>query len=197
MLNKKTQLAVGIDPTSGHTSKLGFAVIDIETMTIVDVKAFQAPKTPDLRARIKYLLLALSAEFKKLEELNQTYSIFFESTVMRGKGGESYQRAIGAMIAITPSHRPIYEVNNKSVKAYITGNGNAQKDEIGPALMAFIEDPRLVDLIVGKRYDELDSIAIALAGYERNITREKLTSGKSKNILSKPLKVRAPTKLGK
>lgn len=168
-------IVVGIDPTSGARSALGFAVIDTELQKILIAKEFSIAKTIDLRTRIKEIAAALVQEFKKLEAKGEDYHIFIESTVMMGKGGESLQRTIGAIMATSPAKRRFDHVSNMHVKVFVAGHGRGDKKEIAEGLKKFFpKDQLLLDLIASSRYDALDAIAIALTGVEIHVKKSKV-----------------------
>jgi len=167
-------LVVSIDPSTGARSDLGFSIYDPNTMEILTVKELKHPH-PDLRTRIKGLIVQLVKEFKKLDETGLDYVVFIESTVMRGKGGESLQRIIGAIMTIIPTGVRVEDVSNMQVKMYVAGHGHAKKDQVANGLIKFFPNEEIVkDMIRSHRYDALDSLAIGLTGFEKFIMKSKV-----------------------
>lgn len=172
-------LVVAIDPSTGAKSALGFAVFDPNTKEIITVKEMVTP-AKDLRARIKELVLQLVKEFKKLDEAKIDYIVFIESTVMVGKGGESLQRIIGAIMTVVPSSKRFEHVSNMQIKAFVGGHGHAKKDQVAHGLFKFFpEDELLPGLITAHRYDALDALAVGVTGFEKYILKGEV--GKKKN----------------
>lgn len=179
-------LVVGIDQSTGAKSNIGFSVIDLDSMTIIIAKEFQASREKDLRKRLKLVCAHLASEFKKLEEQQIDYAIFTEDYFMQGIGGRSLQRLNGAMMVISPSQRMFEFVSNMQVKQYISGSGKGDKKEVALGLIKFFHsNQESVDIInqlmVSSRYDALDAIAIALTGYEKYV---------QKSVFQKPTKKR-------
>ena len=57
-------------------------------------------------------------------------------------------------------------INPSVVKKAVTGSGRADKDVLADSLMGKVTNNRIIStLIADKKWDETDSIAIALAGY--------------------------------
>lgn len=166
-------LVIGIDQSTGARSNIGFSIIDVTNMTIVGAKEFQASHEKDLRKRIKLVCSHLVKEFKDLEATGQDYSIFSEDYFMAGIGGRSLQRLNGAMLVVSPSSRMFEFISNMQVKQYIGGSGKADKKQVAEGLKKFF--PKSIDLIqqliVSSRWDALDSIAIALTGYEKYVKK--------------------------
>lgn len=167
-------IIIGIDPSTGSRSAVGFAVVDMtqpDKPVILKAVEFQIPKTVDLRPRLKHIAALVAKEFKELEAKDADYLITIESTVMQGKGGQSLQRAIGAILTISPSARRFEEVYPMSVKKHVTGIGKSgDKKAIAEGLKRIFSDKQSLELIfnltASSRWDTLDSIAIALTGYE-------------------------------
>lgn len=174
-------LAVGIDPSSGARSNIGYAIVDVENKRLILAKELTIPRSTDLRARIKGICAALAAEFKQLPSLDDDCMMFIESTVMMGKGGESLQRTIGAILAISPSSIPVEHVSNMQVKAFVGGTGRADKKEVAEGIHKFLNDKDIIfSLISAKRFDALDAIAIALTGYEKYVSKNGLPTARTK-----------------
>lgn len=169
---------VGIDPSSLSRSSLALSLIDMETKSIVYVNTLpNMASNTDLRLRLKCITKWLIGEFKKIEERDIDYAIGYEVTVMLGKGGESLNRAIGAILVALPSHRKYYEIFNTQMKVVAGGSGKADKKEIGNYLkdVIFKENKEsrelLFNLIASSRFDSIDSIGIGVTAYEKFFTR--------------------------
>jgi Holliday junction resolvasome RuvABC endonuclease subunit len=175
-------IIIGIDASSGSRSAIGFAVVDTALNKIVSAKDYQVPKNKDLRPRLKHIAAFLVGEFKQLEAQygsNTEYMIVIETTVMAGIGGQSLQRAIGAMLIATPSHRRVEFVYPMSVKKFITGEGKGgDKRAIADGLKRIFTDKESLDLIfnltASSRWDMLDAVAIALTGNELHVEKSKI-----------------------
>lgn len=178
--NKDLPLVVGIDPATGARSALGFSIFDPNTEKILLAKEISNP-SKDLRTRIKSIVVQLVKEFKRLDENACNYVVFIESTVMLGKGGESLQRVIGAIMTIIPAGIQMEHVSNMQIKAFVGGTGKADKNQVAMGLINFFpEDPLLIDLIKAHRYDVLDSIAVGVTGLEKFILKTNIKKNNRK-----------------
>lgn len=185
-------IVVGIDPSTGSRSSVGFSIIDFtnkEAPVIVKATEFQIPKTVELRPRLKHIAALIAKEFRALEEQDAPYLIVIETTVMQGVGGQSLQRAIGAIMTISPSTRQFKEVYPMSVKKHVTGIGKSgDKRAIADGLKKFFKDQTsletLFQLTASSRWDTLDSIAIALTGWEMHVQKSEIV----RNAKSSPPK---------
>lgn len=172
-------LAFGLDPTSGARSAIGLCLISLETKEILFTRELKLAPTPDLRKRLKLLCHELAKAFKQAEEIalarNEDYNIFIESTVMMGKGGESLQRAIGAMLVLSPSHREVHHVSNMQIKAFVGGTGKADKREVAEGLKKYFPNcDTIFNLIASSRWDSTDAIAIAVTGMEKYVLQNEI-----------------------
>lgn len=193
-------LIVGIDQSTGARSNLGFSVIDTNDMSIVLAKEFDVKKHADLRVRLKETAVLLSQEFKRLEAMERDYIIFLEGFVMQGIGGQTLQRLNGAILIVTPANRQVHFIHNLQVKKYITGKGNAEKKEVAQALKEkwFPNSTLFFDLVTSSRFDAIDSIAIALTGWEKHVTQEQIKpKALSKTKTSKAVKKSSAPGLGR
>jgi len=165
--NKEYPLVVGIDPSTGAKSALGFSVFDPNTSEILVLKEMTHPH-PDLRTRMKGLILQIVKELRKLDDAKIDYVVFIESTVMVGKGGESLQRLIGAIMTVIASGIRVEHVSNMQIKSFIGGTGKADKQQVAMGLMKFFpNDDVLGDMIRAHRYDALDSLGVGVTGFEK------------------------------
>lgn len=183
---EKIEIVIGIDPSTGSKSKCALVAFDPELGIILDVKEFGSP-SPDLRTRMKQIIIQLAAEFKFWEANQRPYAVFIESTVMQGKGGESLQRMIGAIMAIAPANRSFDHVSNMQIKAYVGRTGKADKEQVAEGLKKFFpNDPTLPDIIRAHRWDITDALAVGVTGYEKFVTKSILqTKPKPKIRLKK------------
>jgi len=178
--SKEFPLVVGIDPSTGSRSALGFSVFDPNTQKVLVAKEMVMP-SPELRTRIKGLVIQLVKEFKKLDENKLNYVVFVESTVMLGKGGESLQRVIGAIMAVIPSGVQMEHVSNMQIKSFVGGSGKSDKEQVALGLIPFFpEDSLLLDLIKAHRYDALDSIAVGVTGFEKFLLKSNIKKNNKK-----------------
>lgn len=168
-------IVVGIDPSSGARSSVGFSVIETSTMEILVAKEFKIPNSPDLKTRLKQIAAHLIKEFKALEALEKDYIICIEQTVMMGKGGESLNRAIGAMMVTMPLARKLYHVSNMRMKLFISGSGKGDKKAIAEGLKKWFSNSEILfQLTSSSRWDTIDSIGIAITGYYENVEKLKI-----------------------
>lgn len=170
---------IGIDPSSGAKSAVGACIIKPSTREIIDVNETICPKYMSVEQRIKLINKDLK-NFLYPRYTKGNILIAIEFTVMAGKGGESLNRAIGAIIAATPIDQDgaVYRnVQNTTVKKLVAGTGKAEKEDVAYGLLNFFSSNKdacniINNLTVLGKYDILDAIAIAVTGYIQYKTGE-------------------------
>lgn len=169
---------VGIDPSSGARSAIGLALIDLVDNKIMYTQSIMVPQNKDLRPRLKYIMSELIKFFKHIESFElEDYAIGYETTVMQGKGGQTLQRAIGAIIAVTPSNRPLFEISNMQMKLIAGGSGKADKKDIAESLKRiFPKSEILFNLTAGSHWDIIDAIGIGVATHEKHYKKPSSSS---------------------
>jgi Holliday junction resolvasome RuvABC endonuclease subunit len=157
-------IAVGIDPGTGSSSALGVALIDTEAKKLLDWAAFTSKG--DAWERIRDITHQLADFYKEHTHITVVTSEYF---VMRGKGGETLARMVGAVISTVPTIARWREVQNSRVKKQLGGHGAATKQEVSEGVLDYFgDDPESVatisELMMDEEWDVLDAIAIAIAG---------------------------------
>ena len=152
---------LGIDP---GTNILGYAVLEVsgKQLTVKTFGVLHLEKYDDHHDKLKEIFL-------QLQEIIETYrptSLAIEAPFY-GKNVQSMLklgRAQGvSMAAAITMGLKIQEYAPKKVKQSITGNGNADKEQVMKmlqTLLAFKENPR--------HYDATDALAVALCHHFQN-----------------------------
>lgn len=168
-------LVIGIDPGTGVNSGAGVAVIDVEKNQLLMAKSVWGSRRGRVAThlRIREISRLISSDLASFFESAQT--LFVESFVMRGKGGETLARFTGAIIGIIPDGVGFEEVQNTRVKKLVGGRGDSDKLAVAEAVYDHFEgSPESIEiieeLVVAEDYDAIDAIAIALAGVKYNGT---------------------------
>jgi Holliday junction resolvasome RuvABC endonuclease subunit len=165
-------IIAGLDPGLGVKSATGVAFIDTLSMSFVTFELWTKNKKD--KNPVKYTYLH-NKVYKLMLEHNPDI-ICFESFVMLGVSGQSLQRLIGALMAASPDSSKIVEVANTVVKQVIGGSGRSEKEELANGLHAYFikknksSAEQVLELKFAQKWDELDALAIAVAGYLRNTT---------------------------
>jgi len=154
-MNKKASIILGIDP---GTTVMGYALLRIEnnqpSVLLMDV--LKLAKQKDIYARLEMI-------HTKVMELIQLYrpSSFAIEAPFFGKNVQSMLklgRAQGVAIAAAMHTKiPVTEYAPKKIKQSITGNGNADKDQVWKMLQRVLsidEQPQY--------FDATDALAVAL-----------------------------------
>lgn len=154
-MNKKATIILGIDP---GTTVMGYALLRVEnnqpSVLLMDV--LKLVKQKDIYARLEMI-------HSKVIELIQLYrpSSFAIEAPFFGKNVQSMLklgRAQGVAIAAAMQGKiPVTEYAPKKVKQSITGNGNADKDQVWKMLQRVLsidEQPQY--------FDATDALAVAL-----------------------------------
>ena len=162
-------IIMGIDAGSGVKSATGIALFDPVGAAFQTMEIWPQNRKDDATTRMKSIV----SQFKAIEAVHCPPVVIFESFAMRAKSGETLQRLIGALMATTGPDCEIIEVANTIVKQVIGGSGRSEKDEVANGLHAYFlrknksSAERVLALKYEQRWDELDSLAIAVAGYLR------------------------------
>ncbi len=181
-------LIVGIDPGTGRSSDSGFAIIDPERRVIHYTARFGSKaKMPHML--YQELCVLLKRHIQVATDMHDPNTIFAcETFVMRGKGGETLQRLIGAYMSHVPVGHHFYEVFNTTVKRLVSGHGAGDKDDVAIGIAAWLKGAatpdqdsldKVEELRHLKAFDELDAIAIAIACHEQLKAEALLVSWKS------------------
>lgn len=165
---------VGIDPGTGVSSPTGIAIFDSEGT--IDFKTTISCNYKDGNKRLRYIS-------DTLKDLTNNYDgidlVCIETFVMRGKGGQTLQRMIGAAIATVKHETPIQEVYNTTVKRLVGGTGKADKAQVGEGVYKWFhsknQDSSLIirKLYMEDQWDILDAFAIGISGYQLFIGEDK------------------------
>ncbi len=172
-MNKMTLFA--IDPGTGSSSACGIAVLRvrgdlIEVVYLSDIWTRAVHKNAMLRIRdIADQVEGLMTNFYECCEPNEVFAVAIESFVIRGKGGETLQRFIGAVLSRVPSATTeIREIANTSMKKFVTGTGKGDKSAIMRSIVKqFPESKIVLDAALKKQDDALDALGIGLAAIGR------------------------------
>jgi len=166
-------IVIGIDPTSGANSLLGISAIDYAEQEIILSEQILVPKeyAKSLHKRIVFIYETVSDVLGCFDP-NEDTRAFFESTVMRGKGGESLARATGAIMAGIPSFMEAEPIHNTTVKLIVGGSGNSDKLAVARGVLKWAQGNEASEAIVREaiqmgQWDKIDSLAIAIAGFKR------------------------------
>lgn len=161
-------LVVGIDPAS---NTVGLSVFDPGTKELFVFEQLVATKSKDVHKRIVQLHDLVSTELGCLDPEEKTYA-FVESTVMRGRSGQILANATGALIAAIPFWCEYGAIQNTTVKRLVGGKGDADKTEVARGVLAWAQGntetvEKVRAAIQADHFDALDSLAIGIAGYQR------------------------------
>jgi crossover junction endodeoxyribonuclease RuvC len=151
----KSSIILGIDP---GTIIMGYGLIKVEQskISLLDMGVLQPGKVKDSYQKLQLIFNTVSGLIVKYQP--DTFAIeapFF------GKNVQSMLklgRAQGVAIAAAMRHGiDVTEYSPKKVKQSVTGNGNADKEQVMKMLqqiLHFTEDP--------KHYDATDALAVAV-----------------------------------
>jgi Holliday junction resolvasome RuvABC endonuclease subunit len=160
---KPTSKILGVDPGLGTKSPCGLALFTLEG-TIIDFTKVWTDKNTPQQKRLNDIALA-SWDLGKTSKL-----VCIESTVMRGRGGESLQRLVGAITSRFPKH-DVKHVQNTTVKRIVGGTGQADKAQVASGVLQWFKDKGnkksvtiVNNLIESEDWDILDALAIGIAG---------------------------------
>lgn len=175
---------IGIDPGTGKSSPTGFCIIDPEIKQIYYAFTMApAPTSKILHHRLVDLTKILSTWLTQVQEEilgeQEKALVCIENFVMRGKGGETLQRLIGAYVSATPMSFELREVHNISMKKLVSGSGDGDKLDVAKGLLRWFKGnnesiKRLQELIDDEEWDVLDSLGLAVGGYMQHVEEQRV-----------------------
>lgn len=163
-------LVIAIDPGSGSSSACGLCAILPESKEIVLTSALWPLKfhQPAVK-RIKDIVEQLDAQLKMLaiQYPQRTIVVGIESFVMRGKGGETLQRFIGAALSKVAYDWKIVEIQNTTMKKWVGGSGASLKSAVALGVAEYFKpnaaSAGLVDSLISDHEDDvLDALGIGI-----------------------------------
>lgn len=160
-------LVLSIDPGSGASSPTGIALFNPKTKDVIHVTNFFSQYKPT-EHRIKDITEQLASLVNQLH--GENYEVYIESFVMRGKGGETLQRLIGAFLSVIPYHVKIRFVQNTKVKVVMGQHGHAEKLQVCQGVINWFASNKeahemLTKLTQRGEFDIMDSLAIGVTGW--------------------------------
>jgi Holliday junction resolvasome RuvABC endonuclease subunit len=160
-------LVLAIDPGSGASSPTGISLFNPITKDIIFTTNLFSMYKPT-EHRIKDITQQLAAILDQLN--NERYEVYIESFVMRGKGGETLQRLIGAFISSIPFDIKIRYVQNTKVKLKMANHGHADKLQVCQGVISWFKENKtsfdlLNQLTTRGEFDIMDSLAIGVTGW--------------------------------
>jgi crossover junction endodeoxyribonuclease RuvC len=172
-LLQSSKIILGIDP---GTLQMGFSVIKVsgKTLTLItmDSAKFSAKKT--MFERLEMILTKMN----ELISTHQPNEMAIEAPFY-GKNIQSMLklgRAQGIAIAVAMTHGlPVSEYAPKKIKQSVTGNGNADKEQVWKMLQQLLILPE-----TKSSFDASDALAVAICHHFQDNPSRKSTSKKSK-----------------
>ena len=153
-------IILGVDP---GLTRCGFGVIDTSKNQALSFGMFQSQPTSDPRDRVG----AIAQELKQLVQLHKPQMIALERVFAQAnlRSVMGVAQVSGALMAIAYDARiPLQFFTPSEVKAAVTGNGRATKDQV--ALMV----TRILKLEeTPKPADVADALAVALTASKRGV----------------------------
>lgn len=169
------KLVVGIDPSTHST---GFAAFDPDSHEIIFTRLFTS-NLKDARRRVKEIADQVCEAIEGIDPDLDVY-VYSENTVMRGVGGATFQRCIGAIHSRVPKRMHLDEIQNSTVKKMVGGHGQADKLQVAQGLIGCLWKDNATKTIIEclikqEAWDVTDALAIGYSGYARSSER---TEGK-------------------
>jgi len=167
---------IGMDQASGRNSDFGVAIIEPDTLQIIEAIQFKprVPKTSPVELRIIDITQQIDAFLTPVIDECIRANIHIvaatEQFIMRGKGGESLAWAVGAILTCfpcNPDYVTFIRVNNLYAKRNAFGSGKADKSQVLSGLInVFGGNPDSVSFLqqLGQdgKEDAIDAVSIAL-----------------------------------
>lgn len=165
-------IIVGVDPGTGSSSDTGFVAFDSDTLEIFYAVEVGTERR-EVRHRIKDIVEVVAGLLTELSMRGPPVQAYIESFVMRGKGGETLQRLIGAIMATAPEEVSLDHVQNTTVKLAMAGHGHADKVSVAVGTLDyFVSNNKsheyIKSLLKSKKFDILDAFAIGVTGWQKS-----------------------------
>ena len=170
-LQKPSKIILGIDP---GTIVMGYGLINVtgNTITLLELGVLKPGKVKDSYKKLQLIFNTVSGLITKYQPTD-----FAIEAPFFGKNVQSMLklgRAQGVAIAAAMRHGlEVVEYSPKKVKQSVTGNGNADKEQVMKmlqTLLSFKESP--------KYYDATDALAVAVCHhYQSNSVLGKVGKG--------------------
>ena len=140
----------------GSLSRTGYCIYDTEIKEFVEIGSIPTSSTKPLAYRLKqiYDKICLLCVCYKFEEVVIEEPIV---NIKRIKSTMQVHKALG-IIHLALLEFKINEIHNKTVKKYVTGNGNAKKNDVMQSIIS--KFPELQYKI--KNDDESDAVGVLL-----------------------------------
>lgn len=160
-MQKPSKIILGIDP---GTLVMGYGLITVKDnkVTLLELGVLKPGKVKDSYKKLQLIFNTVSGLITKYQPTD-----FAIEAPFFGKNVQSMLklgRAQGVAIAAAMRHGlEVTEYSPKKVKQSITGNGNADKEQVMKmlqTLLAFKDNPR--------HYDATDALAVALCHHFQN-----------------------------
>lgn len=159
---KHKRRVLGIDP---GLARLGWAVIEVESIkpTLAGCGCLETPAGTAVEARLMTL-------HQRLNEIIQEYkptalaieTLFFTKNVSTAMAVAQARGIV--LLAAAQHHLPVQEFSPTAVKSSVTGDGRADKRQMGRMIQLLLNLQRLP-----KHDDTADAIAIGLCGVSMNV----------------------------
>jgi crossover junction endodeoxyribonuclease RuvC len=154
-LQRNSKIILGIDP---GTVIMGYGVVEVtsQKLTLLETDVIKLAGVKNIFDRLHIIQQSISVVINKHhpDEFAIEAPFFGKNVQSMLKLGRAQGVAIATALA---AGLPVYEYSPKKVKQAITGNGNADKEQVWKMLqhyLSFADKP--------KYYDATDAIAVAL-----------------------------------
>lgn len=170
-MQKPSKIILGVDP---GTLVMGFGLVNVhgKTLSLIDMGVLKLSARKDAYERLKIIHQTL----KELIEKHRPDCLAVEAPFF-GKNVQSMLklgRAQGVAIATAMSlGLDVCEYSPRKIKQAITGNGNADKEQVWKMLQRILFIPTKPAL-----YDATDAVAVALCHYYETQSGIPAVSGK-------------------
>ncbi|MBP6430421.1 MAG: crossover junction endodeoxyribonuclease RuvC [Ferruginibacter sp.] len=177
-MQQKNTIILGVDP---GTLVMGYGLIEIKNNTphLIDLGVLKPGKVDDVYKKLQLIFNTVSGLITKY----QPTSFAIEAPFF-GKNVQSMLklgRAQGVAIAAAMRHGlDVTEYSPKKVKQSVTGNGNADKEQVMKMLQHILQFKDS-----SKYYDATDALAVALCHFYQSGTLVKKATVKTKTKKAK------------
>lgn len=189
-------IVVGLDPGTYTT---GFFAFNSETKAIYSAIELKS-NYPDANNRIWQIAQRVH---DALAGCPPPDLICIESTVFNSRGNTTYQKLVGAFVALFSPDFTIVEVSNMVMKKVVGGTGAAEKPEVAVGVGRYFTENQtslqeIISLINQEQFDVTDAGGVGIAGLKqfeesKNVEVRKTRKANGPRVQRNRKGVRPPT----
>ncbi len=165
-------IVIGVDPGTGVSSPTAVVAFNSVTKALLMEEIVDGGQIEKLR-RARWIAQGFADCLEHFKD-PEPHLVVFENFVMKGPGGQTLQRLLGALEAQVPEHAAIQHVGNTTMKKLVGGHGDSDKEKVAVGVLKWFatnaESTRAIkQFIIDKDWDLTDALGIGIAGLMQEV----------------------------